>query len=87
MKQIKIIALLAGLLFALVLGAAAQKIRLRSQSTPACATGSSLKFADIYADGNIAVMGSYNCRGAFIYDLTNPDAPVLDWYPAEAVDR
>ena len=39
------------------------------------------KFSDIYADGNIAVQGSYNCRGAFIYDITNPDAPVLaSWY-------
>lgn len=62
-------------------GASAQKVRLRSQSTPACATSSSLKFADIYGDGNIAVMGSYNCRGVFIYDITNPDAPVLaNWY-------
>ncbi len=26
-------------------------------------------------------MGSYNCRGVFIYDITNPDAPVLaNWY-------
>ncbi|HSK72156.1 MAG TPA: FG-GAP-like repeat-containing protein, partial [Pyrinomonadaceae bacterium] len=35
------------------------------------------KFADIYADGNIAVQGSYSCRGAFIYDISNPDAPTL----------
>jgi len=58
----------------------AQKVRLRSQVTPNCtpANGSAnLKFADIHADGNIAVQGSYNCRGVFIYDLTNPDAPVL----------
>lgn len=57
-----------------------QKLRLRSQSTPACTavTGNATwKFSDIYADGNIAVMGSYNCRGVFIYDITNPDAPVL----------
>lgn len=59
----------------------AQKIRLRGKVTPTCATTSSLKFADIYADGNIAVMGSYNCRGVFIFDITNPDAPVLSsWY-------
>ncbi len=59
----------------------AQKVRLRSQITPTCSTTSRLKFADIYADGNIAVQGSYNCRGAFIYDLTNPDEPVLaSWY-------
>ena len=59
----------------------AQKVRLRSQITPPCASTSIAKFADIYADGNIAVQGGYNCRGAFIYDITNPDAPVLaSWY-------
>lgn len=64
-----------------VSGAKAQKVRLRSQITPNCGSTSNLKFADIFADGNIAVQGSYNCRGAFIYDITNPDAPVLaSWY-------
>ena len=67
----------------------AQKVSLRSQITPNCTPEPSftvsqspnLKFADIYADGNIAVQGSYNCRGAFIYDISNPDAPVLaSWY-------
>lgn len=62
----------------------AQKVRLRAQITPQCSVVSgnaSWKFSDIYADGNIAVQGSYNCRGAFIYDITNPDAPVLaSWY-------
>ncbi len=59
----------------------AQKVRLRSQITPTCATTSRLKFADIYADGNIAVQGSYNCRGAFIYNISDPDNPVLSsWY-------
>jgi hypothetical protein len=61
-----------------------QKLRLRSQSTPPCTAVSgnaTWKFSDIYADGNIAVMGSYNCRGVFIYDVSNPDAPVLsNWY-------
>ncbi|MBP6004719.1 MAG: VCBS repeat-containing protein [Pyrinomonadaceae bacterium] len=62
-------------------GVSAQKVRLRAQITPNCGSSSNLKFADIYADGNIAVQGSYNCRGAFIYDMTNPDAPVLaSWY-------
>ncbi|NOT49582.1 MAG: hypothetical protein HOP17_17800, partial [Acidobacteria bacterium] len=66
---------------AFVLPTEAQKVRLRAQITPACNTGSNLKFSDIYADGNIAVQGSYNCRGAFIYDISNPDAPVLSsWY-------
>jgi len=56
----------------------AQKVRLRSQITPDCdSSNSRLKFADIYADGNIAVQGGYHCRGVFIYDITNPDVPVL----------
>ena len=59
----------------------AQKVRLRAQITPECGTNSLAKFADISADGNIAVQGSYNCRGAFIYDISNPDAPKLAaWY-------
>lgn len=58
----------------------AQKLRLRAQINPNCTipTGlPTLKYSDIYADGNVAVQGSYNCRGVFIYDLTNPDAPIL----------
>lgn len=57
----------------------AQKVRLRSQIAPACQadSGSNLKFSDIWADGNIAVQGSFLCRGVFIYDISNPDAPVL----------
>lgn len=67
--------------FSLTASAAAPKVKLRSQITPTCAVTSNLKFADIYADGNIAVQGSYNCRGAFIYDITDPDNPVLaSWY-------
>lgn len=59
----------------------AQKVRIRSQITPTCATSSALKFADIYAEGNIAVVGSFNCRGAFVIDVSNPDTPVLaSWY-------
>ncbi len=83
-KQMKGSAVLTGLILAILaftFGVSAQKVRLRSQSTPPCGTSSNLKFSDIYGDGNIAVMGSYNCRGAFIYDITNPDAPVLaNWY-------
>jgi hypothetical protein len=68
--------------FTLARSANAQKVRLRSKVTPVCSSGTSAwKFADIFADGNIAVQGSYNCRGAFIYDVSNPDAPVLaNWY-------
>ncbi|MEO6588368.1 MAG: hypothetical protein ABIP06_03480, partial [Pyrinomonadaceae bacterium] len=59
----------------------ARAIKLRSQISPGCATSSTLKYADVYADGNLAVLGSYNCRGAFIFNISNPDAPVLaSWY-------
>lgn len=61
----------------------AQRVRLRAQLTPPCpAVGNvNWKFADIYAEGGIAVQGTYNCRGAFIYDISNPDAPVVaSWY-------
>ncbi len=80
-KQLIFIVGLFALFFGLCENSSAQKVRLRAQINPPCATTSIAKFADIYADGNIAVQGSYNCRGAFIYDLTNPDAPVLAaWY-------
>jgi hypothetical protein len=58
----------------------AQKVRLRAKITPACTqvrATTGWRFADIFGDGNIAVQGSYGCNGAFIYDVTNPDAPVL----------
>ncbi len=59
----------------------AQPIKLRSQITPQCTSSSSSKFADIHADGNIAVMGSFSCRGVFIFDISNPDSPQLaNWY-------
>lgn len=55
--------------------------KLRANINPGCATTSSWKYADLYADGNLAVLGSYNCRGVFIFDISNPDAPVLrSWY-------
>ena len=77
-----ILVVLGVLVFIFAGSAPAQKVRLRSQITPTCSSGSTLvKFADIFAEGNTAVQGSYNCRGAFIYDITNPDAPVLaSWY-------
>ena len=60
----------------------AQKVRLRSQIKPNCTqvrntANGEWKFADIYADGNLAVQGSYGCNGAFIYNIANPDAPTL----------
>src|ERR1044072_1286225 len=61
--------------------AAAQRIKLRGQINPTCAVTSNTKFSDIFADGNIAVQGSYGCRGAFIYDISNPANPTLaSWY-------
>ena len=82
---------LAGLLF-LILGfcenAAAQKVRLRAAINPDCGSNSNAKFSDIYADGNIAVQGSFDCRGAFIYDISNPDDPRLAaWYNPGANQR
>ena len=60
----------------------AQKVRLRAKITPDCipSGNADAKFADIFGDGNIAVQGTYNCRGVFIYDVSNPDAPVLASY-------
>ena len=60
----------------------AQKVRLRGQINPPCnMPPSGSKFSDIYADGNIAVQGSYTCHGVFIYDISNPDQPKLaSWY-------
>ncbi len=81
MKKTLIVAVLVILAIGASESVFAQKVKLRSKITPTCATTSSLKFSDIYADGNIAVMGSYNCRGVFIFDVSNPDAPVLSsWY-------
>ena len=57
----------------------AQKVKLRGKITPECAASgnSDWKFADLFAEGNIAVQGSFTCRGAFIYDLSDPANPVL----------
>lgn len=80
--------LLAGILVSFLVAllltgvVSAQKVRLRSKVDPKCVIANSnanqnFRYADIFGDGNIAVQGSYNCHGAFIYDLTNPDAAVL----------
>src|SRR5829696_9856493 len=81
MKRISISVILTLLVLGTGAAVSAQKVRLRSQITPNCGVTSNLKFADIFGDGNIAVQGSYNCRGVFIYDVSNPDAPTLSsWY-------
>jgi hypothetical protein len=64
-------------LFVFAVDTSAEPVRLRGTLNPTCTGSTTLKFADIYADGNIAVMGSYNCRGVFIMNVSNPDAPTL----------
>lgn len=63
--------------------ASALPVRLRGELAPPCTSsqGANFKYADLFGDGNIAVQGSYGCTGAFIYDISNPDHPVLaSWY-------
>jgi len=80
-KKIVFVFVFVFFLFGLSENLNAQKVRLRAQITPTCTGSANSKFADIYADGNIAVMGSLSCRGAFIFDVSNPDAPTLSaWY-------
>jgi len=67
----------AGLVLISHTHAAGQKVKLRSQINPECTSTLTSKFADIYAEGNIAVQGTFGCRGAFIYDISDPDQPVL----------
>lgn len=82
--QYRSLALFAVLLLSIsITESFAQKVKLRGKVTPNCpASGNqNWKFADLYGDGNIAVQGSYNCRGAFIYDISDPDNPRLAaWY-------
>lgn len=77
MVSVKFSLAIATLIVFCGLATQAQKVKIRAQIDPDCASISTAKFADIYADGNIAVQGSFGCRGAFIYDISNPDAPVL----------
>ncbi len=82
-RSILVLVLSITTVLGLSVSADAQRVKLRSQITPTCTStlGATLKFADIYADGNIAVMGTYGCKGVFIFDVSNPDAPVLSsWY-------
>ena len=81
MRRFFVIAILALVSASVAVPVSAQKVRLRGLIAPNCGSSSSLKYADIYGDGNIAVMGSYNCRGAFIVNVSNPDNPTLSsWY-------
>ena len=76
MKNLLLVATMLAL-FVFAVDTTAEPVRLRSNLNPTCTGSTTLKFADIYADGNIAVMGSYNCRGVFIMNVSNPDAPTL----------
>ncbi|MBC7911395.1 MAG: VCBS repeat-containing protein [Pyrinomonadaceae bacterium] len=62
------------MILTLSLPASAQNIRLRGQIDPF--TGNTA-YSDVYAEGNIAVIGTYSQRGVLIVDITNPDAPVV----------
>ncbi|MDI1240829.1 MAG: hypothetical protein PSX80_02770, partial [bacterium] len=65
MRRPAILLLFLTLIACIHLSVFAQKVRLRAQLTPDCTVVSGnpeWKFADIWADGNLAVMGSYNCR-------------------------
>ena len=81
-SKIPILLIVLSVLFlSLTESISAQKVRLRGQINPPCTGSSESKFADIYADGNIAVQGTYSCTGVFIYDISKPDAPKLaSWY-------
>jgi len=80
----RVISALSAIVAVIALGAAvqAQKITLRSQLTPNCTSSvNRANFADLFAEGNVAVLGTYGCKGAFIFDISNPESPVLaSWY-------
>ena len=62
-----------------VISAHAQGIHttLRSQANP---YGFYQSYAGVWGDGNYAYIGSERRNGVLIYDITNPDAPVLASY-------
>jgi uncharacterized membrane protein len=76
-KHLLILALLIGA--ALVSTAAGQGIHvtLRSQADPYDGYQS---YAGVWGDGNYAYVGSERRNGVLIYDISNPDAPVLASY-------
>src|SRR5215204_5390149 len=84
MKTIFLSAVVVAIAVIASVNVSAQKVRLRSQITPVCPqvrSNTGWKFADIFGDGNLAVLGTYGCNGVFIFDVANPDVPVLKkWY-------
>lgn len=68
------------LVFSLSSPTRAQSVTLRGHVSPLGGT-SNTKYADLYGEGNIAVMGTYSGRGVYVFDISNPDNPVLaKWY-------
>jgi len=69
LKSACLIAALSGL-------ASAQgiNIRLRANADP---HPGHHRYANVWGDGNFAYVGSYDANGVLIFDITNPDAPVL----------
>ncbi|HUR97849.1 MAG TPA: FG-GAP-like repeat-containing protein [Pyrinomonadaceae bacterium] len=91
--SLKLFLLLAIMTISLAAPTRAQRVRLRGHIDPPCTTfppnPSAWKFSDIGASGNVAAQGSTSCRGVFIYDVTDPDHPVLaSWYnPTPKLDH
>jgi hypothetical protein len=75
------------LLFFLATSARAQGIHttLRSQTNP---YGAYQSYASVWGDGHYAYIGSERRNGVLIYDISNPDAPVLASYyaPSNSLD-
>lgn len=71
----------------LAVGAQAQGIHttLRSQTNP---YGAYQSYAGVWGDGNYAYIGSERRNGVLIYDITNPNTPVLASYyaPSNSLD-
>lgn len=62
-------------IFVLSANVSAQKIRLRGKLDP---ISGNLAYSDLWAEGNVAVLGTYSpSAGALIFDITDPDNPVL----------
>lgn len=68
------IGLMAFVVLLLCSNASGQNISLRGQVDT---LPSIEEYTDVYAEGNIAVIGTWKSKGALIVNITNPDAPVL----------
>src|SRR5438552_2341350 len=72
-------------IFAAAAGAQGIHTTLRAQANP---YGAFESYASIWGDGHYAYIGSERRNGVLIYDVSNPDAPVLASYyaPANSLD-